>query len=96
MRTEHWLVKTSSGEEWGLIKRLIIDPVTRHITYADVIVIDTGRLVRVSWDNFEVRSNGILLSMPEGAIKLKVMGASGAGLPEAVSLEICAIKGTDE
>ncbi|MER3423100.1 MAG: hypothetical protein C4293_07585 [Nitrospiraceae bacterium] len=88
MGVEHWIVKKPSGEEWGLIKRLIIDPATRQITYADVVRGDTGRLVRVPWESFDVQNERIILSIPEGQLHAKVMRASGWGLPEIVTMEV--------
>lgn len=88
MNAEHWIVKKPSGEEWGLIKRLVIDPSTRQITYADVVLCDTGRLLRVPWENFEVQKERITLSSPEGQLRACVMRATGAGWAEAVTMDV--------
>lgn len=64
-----WTVQTVSGQEWGYIKRLILDSGTREISHADVILARTGRLIRLPWRNFEVRDGEIMLRIPEGLIK---------------------------
>lgn len=77
MGFEHWIVKTPSGEEWGLLKRLIIDSATRQISYADVILRDTGRLVRLPCGSLEVQDDWITLRVPEEKATRQVMRASG-------------------
>jgi len=61
MSTENWIVHTLRGDEWGFVKRLIIDSATRRISHADVIVASTGRLIRVPWESFEVLNEEIRL-----------------------------------
>ena len=61
-------MKTLGGEEWGFVKRLIMDSVTRQISHADIILPETGRLIRIPGESFEVRDEGIILSMPEGQV----------------------------
>jgi hypothetical protein len=65
MGTDNWIVNNRAGEEWGLIKRLILDSATRQINFADVVVIHTGQLARIPWDSFEIRQEGITLGMCE-------------------------------
>lgn len=63
-----WTVQTVSGHEWGYVKRLVLDPVTRRVSHADVVVARTGRLIRVPWESFEVWNGGIKLRIPEGLV----------------------------
>ena len=88
MSAEHWIVRKPSGEEWGIIKRLIIDSTTRQITYADVILGETGRLIQVPWVSLTVQKEWLILSMPEEMVGTPVMGASGLGLGETVTMEV--------
>jgi hypothetical protein len=88
MGAEQWIVKTLTGEEWGLIKRLIFDAASRQISHADVILSDTGRLVRVPWESFEVQNEWIKLSIPEGTVNAGELTASRLGLAEAVTMEV--------
>lgn len=88
MGAEHWIVRKPSGEEWGIIKRLIIDSTTRQITYADVILGETGRLIQVPWESLTVQKEWLVLSMPEGRADTPVMEASGLGLGETVTMEV--------
>ncbi len=88
MNTEIWTVKTVGGEEWGFVKRIIIDSVTRQISHADVILSETGRLIRIPWENFEVRNEGIFISMPEGQVNGNAIRPSGVGLADTVVMEV--------
>ena len=87
MSTENWIVKTAAGDEWGFVKRLILDSVTRQISHADVILADTGRLIRLPWESFDVAKEGIRLRVPDG------QAPAGAPIPdfkraETVSMEL--------
>jgi hypothetical protein len=84
---EGWIVKRQSGESWGVIRRLIVDPTTRQIVCADIVLNDTGRLGRVPWNHFEFNDGGILLNRPEWEVEIRVLNATGAGLPETVTLQ---------
>lgn len=88
MSTENWIVKTLGGEEWGFVKRLIIDSVTKQISHADVILSHTGRLIRIPWENFEVRDEGIKLSVPEGQADANAVRSGGVGLADTVAMEV--------
>lgn len=68
MGADNWIVNNRAGEEWGLIKRLILDSVTRQINYVDLVLIHTGHVARLSWDNFEIGSGGITLSLSEAQV----------------------------
>jgi hypothetical protein len=88
MSAEHWIVRKPSGEEWGIIKRLIIDSATRQITYADVILGETGRLIQVPWESFTVQKEWIILSVLEERANTPVMDASRPTLDETVTMEV--------
>jgi len=76
MLTENWIVKTLDGEEWGFVKRLIINSVTRQISHADVILSENGQLIRIPWESVEVRDKGIILRMPEGQVNANTIRPS--------------------
>jgi hypothetical protein len=88
MSTENWIVNSLGGEEWGFIKRLIINSATRQISHADVILSETGRLIRIPWESFEVRDEGISLCMPEGQVNTNARRPSGVGLADTVAMEV--------
>jgi PRC-barrel domain len=88
MGTENWIVKKSSGEEWGLIKRLIIDSATKQISYADVILGDTGRLIRLPWESFEMQNEWITLAIPEAEVNETAMRAFGPKPAKAMTMEV--------
>lgn len=56
-----WVVKKPSGEEWGSIRNLIIDSNSRELSYADVAVIQTNRMVRLPWTDMDITHEGIFL-----------------------------------
>lgn len=88
MASENWIVKTLGGEEWGFVKRLIIDSATRQISHADVILAETGRLIRIPWENFEVQNEGIKLGIPEGQVSSRAMRPPEVGLAETVAMDL--------
>lgn len=88
MSTENWIVKTLGGEEWGFVKRLILDSVTKQISHADVILSNTGRLIRIPWEKLDVRDEGIKLSVPEGQIDANAVRSGGMGLADTVAMEV--------
>jgi len=55
---------------------------------ADVILSETGRLVRIPRESFEVRDEGIILSMPEGQVNANAIRPSGVGLADTVAMEV--------
>lgn len=83
MATDNWIVSNLAGEEWGLIKRLILDSTTRQINFADVVVIHTGHIARIPWDSFEIRNEGITLGMSEAQV-----AASGIRVPEVAGVDV--------
>lgn len=56
-----WIVKTAGGEELGSIRKLMIDSNTRQLSYADVALTQTNQLVRLPWNELDVRHEGIFL-----------------------------------
>jgi hypothetical protein len=88
MGGEHWIVRKPSGEEWGIIKRLIIDSTTKQIKCADVILGETGRVVQVPWESFTVQKEWIILSVLEERANTPVMDASRSRLGETVTMEV--------
>jgi hypothetical protein len=87
MNDQHWTVWRPTGEEWGHIRRLVIDPSTKQIGSADVILTDTGRFVRVPWETFEIADQRIILT-GTGQVSMIMLGASGCGLSESPTLEV--------
>ena len=88
MNTETWVVRTLGGEEWGFIKRLIIDPMTRQIKEADVILAETGKVVRIPWDSLDLQSEGIRLSVAPGDVHANTAIPIEAGLAKNVAMEL--------
>ena len=88
MGTDNWIVNNREGEEWGLIKRLILDSVTRQINYVDVVVIHTGHVARIPWDNFEIGHKGITLGMCEAQVAANGTRTSEATDGEVVSMDV--------
>lgn len=88
MGTHNWIVKNGGGHEWGLIKRLVINPGTRQINYADVFVIHSGHIVRFPWDSFEIRKEGIRLRMSEAQVVANGIRTSEAVGGEIVSMDV--------
>ncbi len=83
MGTDNWIVNNRAGEEWGLIKRLILDSVTRQINYVDLVVIHTGHVARLAWDNFEIGNGGITLGLSEAQVvaeEVKISDVAGGGV----------------
>jgi len=68
MKNEPWAVKTRDKETWGNIKRLVIDPATKRIVAADVLLSHSGRLLRVPWENFRIVHQDIILRVPTNQV----------------------------
>lgn len=68
MNSEQWEVKNRKKEKWGSIKKLIINPATRRIVSADVVLTRTDRLLRVPWENFTIIRDNIVLRVPENQV----------------------------
>lgn len=88
MNTDAWVVRTLGGEEWGFIKRLIIDPMTRQIKEADVILAETGKVVRIPWDNLDLQNEGIKLSVAQGDVHASPAAPLEAGRAQSVAMEL--------
>ena len=80
MNIDTWVVTTGRGEEWGCIKRLILDSSTKQICHADVVVADSGDIVRISWDELELQEQGFRLNSARGELD-SVGGRSAPGKP---------------
>jgi hypothetical protein len=88
MNTETWIVRTIGGEEWGFVKRLIIDPMTRQIKEADIILAETGKVIRIPWDNLDVQSEGIRLRVAQGDVHASATPPSEAGMATSVAMDL--------
>ncbi|HNA28351.1 MAG TPA: hypothetical protein PLI01_16205 [Nitrospira sp.] len=88
MGRDKWIVNNRAGEEWGLITRLILNSVTRQISYADVVVIQTGHVARIPWDGFEIREQGIILGMPETQVAVGNMVGPEISVGEGVAMDV--------
>ena len=56
-----WVIKKPGGEEWGCIRKLIIDADTRKLSHADVALTQNNEVIRLSWTELEVTQDGIFL-----------------------------------
>ncbi len=88
MGTQNWIVKNGRGNEWGLIKRLVINSGTRQIHYADVVVIRSGYIARIPWDSFEIRNEGITLRISEAQVADSGARAVEVTTGETVSMDV--------
>jgi len=88
MSSESWIVRTLGGEEWGFVKRLILDSVTKQISHADVVLSQSGRLMRIPWESFEVQNDGIKLSISERQAYANSARPHDMGMTEAVAMEV--------
>jgi len=88
MSSESWIVRTVGGEEWGFVKRLILDSVTKQISHADVVLSQTGRLMRIPWESFEVQNDGIKLGISERQAYANSARPRDMGMTEAVAMEV--------
>jgi hypothetical protein len=88
MSADNWVVKTAGGREWGFVKRLLLNSVTRQISHADVVVADTGRLVRLPWESFDLIHEGIRLRVAEGQFPSGAVRPSGYKTTETVCMEL--------
>lgn len=88
MGTETWIVRGHEGNEWGLIKRLILDSTTKQISYADVVLTDTGQLIRLPWENFDVEEQGITLRISEGQVDGVATRVWDTRMPKSVAMDL--------
>ena len=89
MTTESWPVKKPGGEQWGHVAKLIIDPQTRQISHADVLVDGTQRLVRVAWGHFQILNDAIMLRCDNPPI-VAVLPVKPPAITEPTMLEVSA------
>jgi hypothetical protein len=85
MNSGSWTVKTSAGDDFGHVTKLIIDATTRQVSYADVALEDGSQIVRVPWKDLEVTHDGIFLRV--APVRLQVRETFSNGQP-LVTLEI--------
>jgi hypothetical protein len=88
MNSNTWVVRTLGGEEWGFIKRLIIDPMTRQIKETDVILAKTGKVIRISWDNLDLQSEGIRLRIAQGEVHASPTPPSEATMATSLAMDL--------
>lgn len=88
MGAQNWIVKNGGGDDWGLIRRLVIDAETRQISFADVFVVNLGHITRIPWDSFEIRHEGITLRMPEAEAVANGIESLDERSEEAVSMDV--------
>ena len=88
MNSNTWVVRTLGGEEWGFIKRLIIDPMTRQIKETDVILAKTGKVIRISWDNLDLQSEGIRLRIAQGEVHANPTPSSEATMATSLAMDL--------
>ncbi|GKS58346.1 hypothetical protein YTPLAS18_18730 [Nitrospira sp.] len=87
MNTPTWIVKTGVGEDWGLIRRLIIGSKTKQIHYVDIVIVNTGKVVRLPWETFEIHNEEIRLGIPETQAHARGARASKLG-DDAFSMDV--------
>ncbi len=83
MNLDNWTVKRAGGEELGCIRKLMIDTNTRQLSYADVALTHTNRLVRLPWTELDVRHDGIFLK----STRMPLVTATSPS-PDADTLDI--------
>lgn len=88
MAMDNWVVNNLAGEEWGLIKRLIFDSATRQINYADVVIVHSGHIARISWDSFEMRDESLTLRISEAQVAADKIGVSEALGGQGISMDV--------
>jgi hypothetical protein len=69
MEREFWIVKRRTGEHWGRLRRLIIDPAGARIAYADIARAGSGAVVRVPWRVVEWREDAMIVDLMEGNVR---------------------------
>ena len=88
MNTDNWIVKKAGGEEFGSIRKLIIDSNTRELSYADVVLAQTNELVRLPWTELDVRHEGIFLKPTDLPLENAVNRPSHAGPLDVLDIPI--------
>ncbi|MEO8327107.1 MAG: hypothetical protein ABI618_14730, partial [Nitrospirota bacterium] len=74
-------MKTRDKTLWGNIKRLVIDPTTRRIVSADVLLSNSGRLLRLPWENFRIVRQDIILRVSESEVNAVILKSLDQHLP---------------
>ncbi|WP_447986201.1 hypothetical protein [Nitrospira sp. Nam74] len=88
MNTDNWIVKKAGGEEFGSIRKLIIDSNTRELSYADVMLAQTNELVRLPWTELDVRHEGIFLKPTHLPVENDVNAPSHPGSLDVLDIPI--------
>ena len=88
MSIDSWVVRTLEGEEWGFIKRLIMDSVTRQIRHADVVIVDTGKIVRIPWERFQLKQEDIRLAADHRELNASSLESSKGELAETMAMDV--------
>ena len=88
MSQESWTVKNETGKKLGFVKKLIIDSNTRQIAYADLLLAETGQVVRIPWSLLAVKDHGILLKATKEEIQTALSPVQSEEIPEPVTLEV--------
>ncbi len=86
MKNEPWVVKTSAGDIWGKICRVVIDSSSRQVVCVGVMLCDTNQCVRVPWKNLEIKGQDIVLNTSEGDIHMAMLPWEGKA-QDTVTLE---------
>ena len=87
MAGQDWIIKKGS-DDWGLIKRLVINSGTKQINYVDVFVIHTASIARYPWDNFAISNEGITLSIPEAEAAAAGLATTEVPAGSVVSINV--------
>jgi hypothetical protein len=88
MSIDNWVVRTLEGEEWGFIKRLIMDSVTRQIRHADVVIVGTGKIVRIPWERFQLQHEDIRLGADHRELNLSSLESSKGELAHTMAMDL--------
>jgi len=68
MNSGTWTVKTCTGRDWGIIKKIVIDASNREISFVDVLIDETQQIVRLPWSSLDIRHEGFYLKHSEPTI----------------------------
>ena len=88
MSIDNWVVRTLEGEEWGFIKRLILDSVTRQIRHADVVIVGTGKIVRIPWERFLLQQEHIKLGADHREMNVTSLESSEGELAHTMGMDV--------
>ena len=92
MQNKPWVVKKPSGEIWGQIRKVVIDPATREIVSVDILLDDRGSLVRVPWTSLRIENEDAVFCTSERETETTIIGTSEASVSETVTLEVSVLR----